>query len=131
MDAPVVPAVADVEQIVLGGRDLQLRLTKAARVALAEVAAPLTIELELYFSCLIRKRVHFLAAPHTDSVACAGIGPLVRVCLRPVMTRACRADGALPEAELEHFPLRNAAAFVPKWLALDWRRGRWSGDFGY
>jgi len=79
----------DSGRIALGGRELDLRLTRAARKALAQVSKPLTIELELYFSCLIRKRVRFLDAPHEDSVACAALGPQVQMCFRPVMTRAC------------------------------------------
>jgi len=120
----------DSGRIALGGRQLELRLTRAARKALAGVSGPLTIELELYFSCLIRKRVRFLDAPHEDSAACAALGPKVQICFRPVMTKAC-FGGYPPEPELESFPARNPTAFIPKWLALDWRGGAWSGEFGY
>lgn len=47
------------------------------------------------------------------------------------MTRRCSvADGgAAPPSE--RFPLDNPRPFVPKWLAIDYRRGKWVGRFGY
>jgi len=32
---------------------------------------------------------------------------------------------------LEMLPLVRTAAFTPRWLALDYAGGRWSGEFGY
>ncbi len=43
----------------LHDKTLEIRLTRAARKALARRDTPLVAEMELLFSCLLRKRVHF------------------------------------------------------------------------
>ncbi len=52
--------------LALDGRAVELRLSGRARAQLAREVGPLDIEMELYFSCLLRKRVRFLDAPHAD-----------------------------------------------------------------
>ena len=112
----------------LGHRDLEVRLTRSAQAALA--AGPLVVEMELYFSCLIRKRVRFPATAHADAT-CARLDERLTVCFRPVMTRQCAVSGGQDSPELEAFPIRRPEAFLPKWLALDFRHGNWSGEFGF
>jgi hypothetical protein len=112
----------------LGQRDLEVRLSRAAQAALA--AGPLVVEMELYFSCLIRKRVLFPPAPHKDAT-CARLDEGLTVCFRPVMTRQCAVSGVQESPELETFPIQRPEAFLPKWLTLDLRNGNWSGEFGY
>ena len=71
----------------LGERDIQLRLNDRARAQLARELTPLDIEMELYFSCLLRKRVYFRTALHPDCAARANLTAQVSVSFRPVMTK--------------------------------------------
>lgn len=119
-----------VRSIRLANRDLELRLSAAAGAALAARGTPLVVEMELYFSCLIRKRVQFLPVPHPDAF-CATVDDRLTVCFRPVMTRKCALSDAEDKPELEGFPIQRPEAFLPKWLALDFRRGAWSGEFSF
>jgi hypothetical protein len=114
----------------LGGRELELRLSTSAQRQLAAGGQPLVAEMELYFSCLIRKRVRFPSAPHADAT-CLRAGQHLTVCFRPVMTRACAVETVEGSPELEAFPIQRREAFLPKWLVIDWRGGAWSGEFGY
>ncbi len=114
----------------LAGRPLAVTVTAAAAAALAARSGPLVVELELYFSCLIRKRVQVLDAPRADTL-CTVVNDRLTVCFRPVMTRACAVDAVDGQPELETFPIRRPEAFVPRWLRLDWRHGGWQGEFGY
>lgn len=114
----------------LGGRTLELRLSASAQRRLAAGGAPLVAEMELYFSCLIRKRVRFPAAPHAGAT-CVRVGEHLTVCFRPVMTRACAVEGVEGSPELEAFPIWRPEAFLPRWLELDWRGHAWSGEFGF
>ncbi len=113
-----------------GRRSLEVRLTPRARTALAALPTALDIELELYFSCLIRKRVNLQAAPHADAAAIGKLSEQVSVSFRPVMTRAC-AVNAVDHPDLAAMPLVNAAAFTPRWLTLDHVHGAWRGEFGW
>jgi hypothetical protein len=111
-------------------RDLELRLSAAAIAALAARSAPLIVEMELYFSCLIRKRVQFLPTVHPDAM-CAPVDEHLMVCFRPVMTRKCALNEVDDKPELVGFPIVRPEAFLPKWLALDFRRSVWSGEFSF
>jgi hypothetical protein len=119
-----------VRSVRLVHRDLEVRLSTAANAALAARSAPLIVEMELYFSCLIRKRVQFLSAVHPDAM-CAFVDERLTICFRPVMTRQCALSEVEGKPELEGFPIVRPEAFVPKWLALDFRHGVWSGEFSY
>lgn len=121
---------AHTRSIALSGRTLSVETSDAVEAALAAGSAPKVIELELYFSCLIRKRVRFLDAPHPDA-QCVQIDDRFSVCFRPVMTRACAVQDVEGAPELESFPIRRPEAFVPRWLRIDQRRGVWTGEFGY
>ena len=112
----------------LAGRMLTVELSAAARPTLAERHTPLIAEMELYFSCLIRKRVRFPERVHPDAL-CASLDARLTVCFRPVMTRACAVRDTEGQPELEAFPIQRPAAFVPKRLLVDFRHGAWSGEF--
>ncbi|MDT8452329.1 MAG: hypothetical protein RQ936_06240 [Gammaproteobacteria bacterium] len=49
--------MATSKQIEMLGKPLQLLLSSSAEKKLAEIERPLCLEMELYFSCLIRKQV--------------------------------------------------------------------------
>jgi hypothetical protein len=114
----------------LDGKTVNCELSARATQALAARTAPLVAEMELYFSCLIRKRVRFPDSPHADARRVRASDQLT-LCFRPVMTRACAMSEVEGKPELEAFPVVRPEAFVPKWLRLDFRHGQWSGEFGY
>lgn len=117
--------------IPFGKGSLEVRLTPRAKDALAALEQPLAVELELYFSCLIRKRVNFTTDSLHDAVASGKLSDQVSVSFRPVMTRACSLHETAGKPDLETFPIVNAAAFTPKWLQLDRAHGEWHGEFGW
>jgi hypothetical protein len=112
------------------GRSLQLSLSRAAQRALALRTEALYLELELYFSCLVRKRIHV-----RDSMTGAGYLPVtdkLRVRFRPVVTQTCsmrEVDTSNPP--LLDMPMVQADRYFPHWLTLDYRGGRWRAEFGY
>lgn len=113
----------------LMGRELDVRLTSAAQRALQARAAPMHVEMELYFSCLIRKRVLFDLPQRGEAVA---IGQNLTVGFRPVMSKGgCSVADTDPEDMLVDLPTGEPQRFVPRWLALDYRHGQWQGEFGY
>lgn len=109
------------------GRKVWVEITPAAQAALADRNTPLHAEMELYFSCLIRKRVRF-DVPQRGPVAL--VGQELSIGFRPVMARGCAIADYTPEA-LEDLPITEPARFVPHWLRIDCRDGAWRGEFGY
>ena len=111
------------------GKPVRVALSSAASAELGQRGTPLTAEMELYFSCLVRKKVRFnTAAPHAEAVHVSD-GLYVR--FRPVMTRHCRVDDTEGEPPLTDFPIVKVRPFVPHWLLIDYRSGLWVGEFGY
>lgn len=101
---------------------------KPVRVSLTAPAArsaALVVDREPYFSCLIRKRVHF------SDGAPASTSDRIELRFSPVVARQCRTDTAQEtHRDLVSLPAARCAAFVPAWPRLDFARGDWRGEFG-
>lgn len=115
--------------ISINNHDVAVEWTPAAARALARRSAPLIVELELYFSCLVKKFVHF----REDSRGKPTIAASDRLHLyfRPVTSTACSFEvaerlGRQPEMEIDSPALRRIA---PKRVAIDHVDGAWRGNF--
>ncbi len=113
----------------INGRQVAVEWSKAAARELAQRTQPLVVELELYFSCLVKKFVHFHeTAPQRETVA---VGDKLAVFFRPVTSTACSFEvadrlGRQPEIELE---TPNVRKIAPKRVAIDFVNGVWQGQF--
>lgn len=110
-------------------RPVSVELSTSAMDSLRCRTMPLLAEMELYFSCLVRKKVRFHEqgrdsrhVPVNDDLA---------VSFRPVMTKSCRTGDFDDEPPVTDFPIANPTAFVPHWLHIDFNDGHWQGEFGY
>ena len=114
----------------INGRPVSIELTGAAEKALGERQQPLLAEMELYFSCLIRKQVRFRdLADEADTVSAAD---QLQIRFRPVMTAKCKVgEYEGDEPPLTDFPITRPDSYIPKWLRIDFKHGQWVGDFGY
>jgi len=114
-------------EIQLNGKTLKVKLSRAAEQQLARRPQPLYVEMELYFSCLIRKRVVFReSAPDLSGTAA---DEQLNISFRPVMTRECGIDYAGIEPPVTDFPMVNKAAFTPRLLSIDYVDQHWQGQF--
>ena len=116
------------KQIEIKGKKVIINLTKAAEKALSLRNKILVAEMELYFSCLIRKQVRFKENLEGDLVH---VSELLAVRFRPVMTKSCSIDYEGDEPPLEDFPIKKPQSFVPHWLKLDFKKNKWIGEFGF
>jgi len=115
-------------------RVLAVELTGAARRALDARGGSLVVEMELFFSCLVRKRLRFLPrAPTGASVLPCEAHERLQTWFHPVVSQHCAlpAEGDLESLPLMDFPLVRREAFSPRWLKLDYRGGVFQGDFGW
>jgi hypothetical protein len=116
------------KQVELLGRKVSVSLSASAVTALAQREQPIVAEMELYFSCLIRKKVRFRENLAGEVV---NITEQLSVRFRPVMTAACGTDYEGDEPPLTDFPIKKADSFVPHWLEIDFKNGQWQGEFGF
>ena len=117
------------KQIEIQGKHVSVSLSKSAEKALAARDKLLVAEMELYFSCLIRKQVRFKEAVEGDLV---NVSEKLAVHFRPVMTKSCSINyGGDEPPPLEDFPIKKPEAFIPHWLKIDFKKGEWCGEFGF
>ena len=114
----------------LWGKSLQLTISERAQAQLDCRTRPLLLEMELYFSCLVRKRVY--VREHTNGEDSAALNDKLSVSFRPVVTQSC----AMREVERDNppvmdMPIVKPERYFPHWLTLDYRRGKWLAEFGY
>lgn len=112
-------------------KDVHVTLTKSAERAATLLAAPLLAEIHLIFGCMIVKRVWFKERTNPESEAIAGN---LHACFCTVRySKQCRIshiDSGVEEPN--DFPLMvEKKAFVPHWLRIDYKKGKWIGEYGY
>ena len=117
-----------IKKIEIKGKQVVVNLTKAAEKALSSRDKVLVAEMELYFSCLIRKQVRFKENLNGEL---ASVSENLSVRFRPVMTKSCGIDYEGDEPPLEDFPIEKPEAFVPHWLNIDYKKNEWIGEFGF
>ena len=111
---------------------IQLKLSDAAKMQLQGLASPLLVELEMYFSCLIRFRVVFPDRAQSDYISLKSDNNKLQIYFHPIMTKHCNIEqirGHDPDTET--FPIKQPEKFIPKWLKLDYRKQQWVGEFGF
>lgn len=116
--------------VVVGERSLNLTISKRAQAQLDRRTSALFLELELYFSCLVRKRVYVRET--IDACDAHTVSDKLQVRFRPVVTETC----AMREVERDNPPVRDMPIvhperYFPHWLTLDYVRGEWLAEFGY
>jgi hypothetical protein len=120
-----------IHPVTLNGRTMQVEITPAARRALAARAAPLYVELELYFSCLVKKFVHFRDQPRREPAV--PVSDRLFVYFRPVTSTACTFEvaerlGRQPERDIDSEALHHVA---PKRVFIDHVDGKWRGSYEF
>lgn len=109
------------------GKKVLVEWSPSADKKLQQLDQPLSVEMELYFSCLIRKAVRFGRDAQAANFAFAA--PRLKVGFRPVMTKVCKVSDVEGAPPLEDFPIVKPEAYVPKRLTIDYKAGKWVGEF--
>jgi hypothetical protein len=118
------------QQIQLLDKTMLLKMSPSAERLLSYRHQPLLVEMELYFSCLIRKKVRF--REYIDCDIKTTVNDQLTIGFRPVMTEICSVDdchNAPPP--VTDFPIVKAERYIPHWLTLDYDGEDWVGEFGY
>ncbi len=116
------------------GKQIQVEISKHAERQLSNRKTPLFVEMELYFSCLLRKeiRIRETLREKLDEEFSAQLSESLHISFRPVMTKSCSVSScAGDKPPLSDFPIERPQSYIPKWLKLDFKKGKWCGDFGY
>ena len=115
--------------VVMGNKNLRVEWTDRASRVLQTRSQPLIIEMQLYFSCVVKKRVLFHDSSKLDVT---DVNNSLKIAFRPIQSAACD-----PEEFAKNYPvgrvLNSSAAtkMIPSRLRIDFRQGHWQGEFGY
>ena len=113
----------------IGERRVEVCWTERAARELQRRRQPLVVELQLYFSCVVKKRVLFHDHAIADSVP---VSNELRLAFRAITSAACdplEFAANYPQGEV----LSNAASarMLPRRVELDFRQYGWEGAFYY
>lgn len=118
--------------IELRKQKLDVIWTRRAEQALQTRSSPLFVEMQLYFSCVVKKRVLFHDAPIAD----ADPADIVKINERiQIFFRAVEASSCDPDEFARNYPVQQefktlpALKMHPSKLKLDFKGGRWIGEF--
>lgn len=113
-------------------KTVSVQTTPRARARLESLDTPLAVELEVYFSCLIRLRVNFPESVKEEFIPVAADNSQVKLYFSPIMTTYCHVEDIRGrDPDTEYFPIQKPEKFTPKWLKLDFKHNQWQGEFGY
>ena len=116
------------KKIQIQNKTVNVEWSTRAEKALLSRTTILIAEMELYFSCLIRKKVRFKENLDGDLI---DVMDQLYVRFRPVMTKECGIDYEGDEPPLTDFPIKKPESFVPNWLKIDFKKNEWIGEFGF
>ena len=113
--------------IIIRKHPVTVVLTARAERALNQRSKPLIAEMQLYFSCMVKKRVLFHDSAEFDTVR---VSDRLQVAFRAVQATTCD-----PWEFARNFPVKQeltteqASKMYPRRLQVDYRNGDWSAQF--
>ena len=117
----------------LHGKQVFIDVSADALRACMDSARPIICEVELYFSCLVRKQVRFreMSPLAADEEQYARVVPGFFAGFRAVATQHCRISDVGDKPPVETMPIQKPERFVPDWIKVDYRAGQWIGEYGF
>lgn len=117
----------------LKGKQVSIEISADAVRAAADSPVPIVAELELYFSCLVRKQLRFrgVTGLQAGSDDYARVVPGFYTTFRAVTTQHCSIMEVGDKPPVETMPVRNPERFVPDWIRIDYRADQWLGEYGF
>ena len=115
------------DSVMLRGKNLDIFYSRRAKKALERREFSLVAELQLYFTCVVQKRVVFHDKANLETVS---VNPKLEVAYHTVQSNACD-----PVEFADKHPVKNelntAAAkhMRPSMLKIDYINKQWIGEF--
>lgn len=105
----------------------------------------LLIEIQIYFSCLLGKRLAFYSDTDLHGTWQVEEKELFRsmindaqqltdniyIRFNTVMTKACPVSDYIGPPPVTDFTISNQSPYVPSWLNIDFKKDEWSGEYGW
>jgi len=114
-------------QIDYEGKNLHIAWTNRAEQAFRKRNTPLYVEMQIYFTCVVQKRVLF----HEQSKYPGhSVNEALNITLRPVQAESCDPIEFAKNHPVSHEYSSTAAQKLrPSTLQIDFKGGQWNGEF--
>jgi len=115
------------KQVELNGRPFSTQWTKRAQAELSKIKQTLIVEMQLYFSCVVKKRVLFTEQANFNVVA---VNDKLSIAFHPVESASCDpVEFAKNFPEKRIFDSAASQRMHPKQLKIDFINNAWQGEF--
>ncbi|VAW56993.1 hypothetical protein MNBD_GAMMA07-2032 [hydrothermal vent metagenome] len=132
------------EQLVFHDKTIDITLSEAASQQSLQLESILLIEIQVYFSCLLSKRLAFyseqafegtwqLSADELSTVLenAQQLTNKIYIRFNTVMTKTCSVSDVIGPPPVTDFAIKNLKPYVPSWLNIDYQGVKWSGQYGW
>jgi hypothetical protein len=132
------------KQLIFHEKTMEVKLSKQGNMQSQKLAFPLLIEIQIYFSCLLGKRLAFYTEQALDGAwqvepelfssmldDAQQLTDNIYIRFNTVMTKACPVSDYVGPPPVTDFKINNQKPYVPSWLNIDYKNGLWSGEYGW
>ncbi len=113
--------------ISLKEKPLKIEWTKRAQQELSHISKPLIVEMQLYFSCVVKKRVLFSEQVDFKTTS---VNDNLQVAFHPVEAASCDPiEFAKNFPAIREFDSISAKKMHPSQLKIDFKQNAWQGEF--
>ena len=125
-------------------KPVSINLSKSAEQKSRALDSVVVIEVQIYFSCVLVKRVAIYSDTRQDGVwqldshhfssilqQSQPLSEKLYVRFNTVMTHICPVSDYIGPPPVSDFKIEREQAFVPNWLNIDFADGKWFGDYGW
>ncbi len=132
------------EQLAFHNKAIDIELSSAASQQVQKLNSILLVEIQIYFSCLLGKRLAFyseqplqgawqLSADEMSSVLkdAQQLSGNIYLRFNTVMTKSCPVGDYTGPPPVTDFTIKNQKPYVPCWLNIDYKDDQWTGQYGW
>ena len=132
------------KQLCFHEKPVTVKLSPQAIEQSARLESILLIEIQIYFSCLLGKRLAFYTDTELNGAwrvekeefatmvdDAQKLTDNIYVRFNTVMTKACPVSDYVGPPPVTDFTIKNQKPYVPSWLNIDFNNDEWSGEYGW
>ena len=132
------------EQLIFHDKAVDIKLSNAAIEQNQKLDSILLIEIQIYFSCLLGKRLAFYSEQSIEGTwklnadefsnilkTAQKLTDNIYVRFNTVMTKSCPVGDYIGPPPVTDFTIANQKPYVPGWLNVDYKNGQWAGQYGW
>jgi hypothetical protein len=117
------------DSIDIRGKKMSIMYSKRAEKALQKRDTSLIAELQLYFTCVVQKRVLFHENTNLETITA---NPNLKIAYHTVQSNACDpVEFAEKHPVKKELDSKAALSMRPSIFKIDYKDGQWIGDFSF